>query len=108
MILILIFINFESSVFNNIINRSAFIPALFITFFYSLSLSLMNETTLNALINMFALFSAVSESGKEDAIQNFSHYLHVHLGISASEEYLDLFTELLDLYGVGRSACNQP
>ena len=67
----------------------------------------MNETTLNALINLFALFSAVSESGKEDAIQNFSHFLHVHLGISASEEYLDLFTELLDFYCLdGQPAIN--
>ena len=61
----------------------------------------MNETTLNALINMFALFSALSESGKEDAIRNFSHYLHIHLGISSFMEYLNLFTELLELYGVG-------
>jgi ABC transport system ATP-binding/permease protein len=60
----------------------------------------MNETTLNALINMFALFSAVSESRKEDAIRYFSHYLHVHLGIAASGEYLNLFSELLDFYGV--------
>ena len=64
----------------------------------------MNETTLNALINLFALFSAVSESAKEDAIQNFSYYLRVHLGISSSEEYLALFTELLDFYDVGGHA----
>jgi ABC-type multidrug transport system ATPase subunit len=60
----------------------------------------MNEITLNALINLFALFSAISESKKEDAIHNFSLYLNLHLGISDSDEYLDLFKELLDLYGV--------
>ncbi|HNW50231.1 MAG TPA: ATP-binding cassette domain-containing protein [Prolixibacteraceae bacterium] len=60
----------------------------------------MNETTLNALINLFALFSALSESTKEDAVKKFSQYLNLHLGISASDEYLKLFEELLELYGV--------
>jgi ABC-type multidrug transport system ATPase subunit len=60
----------------------------------------MNETTLQALINLFALFSAVSESRKEEAIRNFTLYLHAHLGIASSGEYLALFSELLELYGV--------
>ncbi|HPS13725.1 MAG TPA: hypothetical protein PLB87_10645, partial [Prolixibacteraceae bacterium] len=60
----------------------------------------MSETTLNALINLFALFSALSESTKEDAVKKFSQYLNLHLGISASDEYLKLFEELLELYGV--------
>lgn len=64
----------------------------------------MNEITLNALINLFAIFSAISESKKEDAIRNFSLYLHGHFGISDSEEYLRLFEELLDFYGVGGEA----
>ncbi len=59
----------------------------------------MNETTLNALINLFALFSSISESKKEDAIRIFSQYLQLHLGITSSDEYLQLFEELLDLYG---------
>jgi ABC transport system ATP-binding/permease protein len=60
----------------------------------------MNEITLNALINLFALFSAISESKKEDAIRNFSVYLHQHFGISEGNDYLELFEELLDIYGV--------
>jgi len=60
----------------------------------------MNEITLNALINLFALFSAISESKKEEAIRNFSLYLHQHFGISDDNEYLKLFEELLDLYGI--------
>ena len=60
----------------------------------------MNETTLNALINLFALFSAITGSKKEDAVRNFSQYLQLHLGISSSDEYLDLFKELLDFYDV--------
>lgn len=64
----------------------------------------MNEVTLNALINLFAIFSAISESKKEQAIESFSGYLHLHLGITANSEYLKLFEELLDLYGVGGEA----
>ena len=60
----------------------------------------MNEITLNALINLFALFSAISESKKEEAIQNFSLYLHQHFGIADTTDYLNLFEELLDFYGV--------
>lgn len=60
----------------------------------------MNEITLNALINLFALFSVISESKKEEAIRNFSLYLHQHFGISGDNDYLKLFEELLGLYGV--------
>jgi len=64
----------------------------------------MNETTLNALINLFALFSSVSNSKKEDATRNFSLYLHQHLGISEPGEYVNLFKELLEFYGAGEEA----
>lgn len=60
----------------------------------------MNEITLNALINLFAIFSVKSKSGRENALIIFSSYLKLHLGISSSEEYLRLFDELLDLYGI--------
>ena len=60
----------------------------------------MNEITLNALINLFAIFSVKSKSGRANAQSIFSSYLKLHLGISSSEEYLLLFDELLDLYGI--------
>ncbi len=60
----------------------------------------MNEITLNAIINLFALFSAISESNKKEATRNFSLYLHQHFGISDDNDYLKLFEELLDIYGV--------
>lgn len=60
----------------------------------------MNEITLNALINLFAIFSVKSKSGKTNAQTIFSSYLKLHLGISSIEEYLRLFDELLDLYGI--------
>ncbi|MGV8095969.1 MAG: ATP-binding cassette domain-containing protein [Mangrovibacterium sp.] len=60
----------------------------------------MNEITLNALINLFAIFSVKSKSGRANARAIFSSYLKLHLGISSSEEYLRLFDELLELYGI--------
>lgn len=59
----------------------------------------MNEITLNALVNLFAIFSTVTESGKEKAVKSFSLYLHQHFGLYENNEYLQLFEELLDLYG---------
>ena len=58
----------------------------------------MTETTLNALINLFALFSTITEAQKEEAKKNFDFYLRSHLGISSSGEYISLFEELLDFY----------
>ena len=60
----------------------------------------MRETTLNALIKLFALFSSISELKREKAIQIFSFHLQLHLGIAASDDYLKLFEKLLDLYVV--------
>ncbi len=60
----------------------------------------MNEITLNALINLFAIFSVQTKSGKEDARAAFSSYLKQQLGMASSNEYLSLFDELIDLYGI--------
>lgn len=64
----------------------------------------MNETTLNALINLFALFSSISESRKEDALHTFTVFMQLHLGVVSSEEYMQLFEELLSFYGVGEES----
>jgi ABC transport system ATP-binding/permease protein len=60
----------------------------------------MNEITLNALINLFAIFSAITRSEREYARKSFSSYLELHLGISSSEEYQKLFDELIGFYGI--------
>ena len=60
----------------------------------------MNEITLNALINLFAIFSAIIRSEREHAVKSFSSYLELHLGISSSEEYRKLFDELIGFYGI--------
>jgi len=63
----------------------------------------MNEVTLNALINLFAIFSVIIRSEREYARGSFSSYLELHLGISSSEEYRKLFEELIDFYGIDQS-----
>ena len=60
----------------------------------------MNEVTLNGLINLFAIFSAITRSEREHARSSFSSYLELHLGISSSEEYRKLFDELIGFYGI--------
>ena len=58
----------------------------------------MNEVTLNALINLFAIFSAIARTDREFARSSFASYLELHLGISSSDEYLRLFDELAEFY----------
>lgn len=58
----------------------------------------MNELTLNALLNLFAIFSVQGKSGKAEAQAVFYHYLKIHHGLSSPNEYTDLFDELIDLY----------
>ncbi len=60
----------------------------------------MNEITLNALINLFAIFSAITKSSREHARASFNSYLGLHLGISSTEDYRKLFDELIDFYGI--------
>ncbi len=58
----------------------------------------MNEITLNALINLFALFSYANRIDRKTGSAVFTEYIELHLGISASEDYLNLYETLLDLH----------
>jgi ABC transport system ATP-binding/permease protein len=60
----------------------------------------MNEVTLNALINLFAIFSSITRTERGHARNSFSSYLELHLGISSSGEYQKLFDELIDFYEI--------
>jgi ABC-type multidrug transport system ATPase subunit len=61
----------------------------------------MNESTLNALINLFAVFSIKGETDYQTAEKNLEEYLSNHLGIRNSAEYIALFFEIYDLYDSG-------
>ena len=65
----------------------------------------MNENTLNNLINLFALFLAISESGKEYAIHNFSLYLQQHFGRwLRKDEQVMFFLRFLELVKTGNQS----
>ncbi len=61
----------------------------------------MNESTLNALINLFAVFSIKGQQDSGKARKSLEEYLVDQLGIRNPSEYLDLFAELHDLYSSG-------
>jgi hypothetical protein len=61
----------------------------------------MNESTLNALINLFAVFSVKGGKHYDDAKKNLEEYLTNRLGIKTPDEYLSLFFEIYDLYNSG-------
>lgn len=67
----------------------------------------MNESTLNALINLFALFSIKGEKDYETAKTNLEEYLTNQLGIKDPVEYLALFFEIFDLYTSGVHDLNE-
>ena len=60
----------------------------------------MNESALNALINLFAIFSIKGEKDFETSKGVLEEYLVIRLGIRNPEEYLLLFYELFDLYSL--------
>jgi ABC transport system ATP-binding/permease protein len=67
----------------------------------------MNEVTLNALINLFAIFSVQSRSVLSRAKIAFSTYLKQHLGIAPADEYIRLFDELIEYYGIEGGTIDQ-
>ncbi len=63
----------------------------------------MNESALNALINLFAIFSTKGGKNYEEAKGILQEYLIIRLGIRNPEEYLSLFYEIFDLYSFDAS-----
>lgn len=61
----------------------------------------MNESTLNALINLFAVFSIKGEQDYDTARSTLEEYLTNQLGVKNPTEYLELFYEIFDLYSSG-------
>ncbi len=61
----------------------------------------MNESTLNALINLFAVFSIKGEQDYDIAKNTLQDYLTNQLGVKNPTEYLELFYEIFDLYSSG-------
>lgn len=58
----------------------------------------MDQATIGALSNLFAIFSAKTESTSAEALSNFNKYLERQWGIATDSEHSDLFAMNLSLY----------
>lgn len=58
----------------------------------------MNDIILSSLLNLFALFGALSHIDKEKAQKTIAAYLSQHFGVRNIDSYLDLYGDLRDLY----------
>jgi ABC-type multidrug transport system ATPase subunit len=61
----------------------------------------MNESALNALINLFAVFSVNGGKDYDSSRSDLEDYLILRLGIREPAEYVALFYEIYDLYSIG-------
>lgn len=77
----------------------------------------MNETILNGLLNLFAIFGSVVRIEKEQATKAVHSYLSSHFGVRSHKEYIELYNELRSIYddslfaidkeNIVRSICEQ-
>ena len=51
----------------------------------------MNETILNGLLNLFAIFASLAKIESDQARQAVNSYLTSHFGIRSHKEYMELF-----------------
>ncbi|WP_455637739.1 ATP-binding cassette domain-containing protein [Parabacteroides sp.] len=58
----------------------------------------MNETILNGLLNLFAIFASSVRIEKEQASRAVHSYLSSHFGVRSHKEYIELYNALRDMY----------
>ena len=58
----------------------------------------MNETILNGLLNLFAIFASVVRIEEKQASRAVHSYLSSHFGVRSHKEYIELYTELRGMY----------
>lgn len=58
----------------------------------------MNETILNGLLNLFAIFASAVGIEKEKASRAVNSYLSSHFGVRSHKEYIELYDELRSMY----------
>lgn len=58
----------------------------------------MNETILNGLLNLFAIFASVVRIEKEQASRAVHSYLSSHFGVRSHKDYIELYNELRSIY----------
>jgi len=58
----------------------------------------MNESILNGLLNLFAIFASMVRIENEQARQAIHSYLSSHFGVRSHDEYIELYNELRGMY----------
>lgn len=58
----------------------------------------MNETILNGLLNLFAVFASAVRIEEQQASRAVHFYLSSHFGVRSHKEYIELYTELRSMY----------
>ncbi|MDR3142805.1 MAG: ATP-binding cassette domain-containing protein [Tannerellaceae bacterium] len=58
----------------------------------------MNESILNGLLNLFAVFASVVKIENSQAVRAVHSYLSSHFGVRSHDEYIKLYTELRSIY----------
>ncbi|MDH6343119.1 ABC-type multidrug transport system ATPase subunit [Parabacteroides sp. PFB2-12] len=67
----------------------------------------MNESILNGLLNLFALFASMVHIEDKRAIQAVHAYLSSHFGVRSHQEYIELYKELRSVYDDDLIAVNK-
>ncbi|MDR0348479.1 MAG: ATP-binding cassette domain-containing protein [Tannerella sp.] len=58
----------------------------------------MNESILNGLLNLFAIFASMTRIENEQARHVIRSYLSSHFGVRSHNEYINLYNELRSMY----------
>jgi ABC-type multidrug transport system ATPase subunit len=67
----------------------------------------MNESILNGLLNLFAVFASIVKIEKEQAVQAILSYLSSHFGVRSHKEHVELYNELRSMYDDSLYAINK-
>ena len=58
----------------------------------------MNESILNGLLNLFAVFASIVKIENTQAVRAVHSYLSSHFGVRSQKEYIELYNELRSVY----------
>jgi ABC-type multidrug transport system ATPase subunit len=67
----------------------------------------MNESILNGLLNLFAVFASIVKIEKGQAVQAIHSYLSSHFGVRSHQEHIRLYHELRSMYDDSLYAINK-
>jgi ABC-type multidrug transport system ATPase subunit len=67
----------------------------------------MNESILNGLLNLFAVFASIVKIEKDEATRAVHSYLSSHFGVRSHKEHIELYHELRSMYDDSLYAINK-